>query len=68
MVSIFTLMVLAIQRCLTVTLSGTPLAKTASESKVISGEVAFTWAMGLSFAVPPLLGWSKYLPESSGLR
>ena len=68
MISIFTLMVLAVQRCMAVTLSGTPFAKLASENGVISAEIAFTWAMGLSFAVPPLFGWSTYVAESSGLR
>ena len=68
MVSIFTLMILAVQRCMAVTLSGTPMAKLSSDNSVIKLEILFTWFMGLSFALPPLFGWSTYVPESSGLR
>ena len=30
--------------------------------------VVLTWMMGLSIALPPLLGWAYYAPEPSGLR
>ena len=30
--------------------------------------IATSWAFGLMFAVPPLLGWSYYAPEPNGLR
>ena len=30
--------------------------------------IATTWAMALSLALSPLIGWSYYEPESSGLR
>lgn len=30
--------------------------------------MTITWAFGLLFAVPPLIGWSFYVPEPSGLR
>ena len=30
--------------------------------------VVITWMMGLSIALPPLLGWAYYAPEPSGLR
>ena len=30
--------------------------------------IVLTWAMALSLALSPLLGWSYYEPESSGLR
>ncbi len=30
--------------------------------------IAFNWLWSLVFAIPPLIGWGLFLPESSGLR
>ena len=39
--------------------NGTPYTYTA---------LIFVWAMTCSFAFPPLMGWSEYVPEKSGIR
>ena len=66
MSTIFTLMALSVQRCLYVwfpttmgVVTGTPYTYTA---------LIFVWAMTCSFAFPPLMGWSEYVPEKSGIR
>ena len=30
--------------------------------------ILVTWVLALSLAIPPLLGWSHYAPEISGMR
>ena len=30
--------------------------------------ITITWILALSLAIPPLLGWSHYEPEISGMR
>ena len=30
--------------------------------------IVIIWALGLSLAIPPLVGWSHYSPEPNGLR
>ena len=30
--------------------------------------VCLIWGCALSLALPPLLGWSHYVPESNGIR
>ena len=30
--------------------------------------VVIIWILGLLLALPPLLGWSYYLPETNGIR
>lgn len=30
--------------------------------------ICLTWGCALALALPPLLGWSYYLPESNGIR
>ena len=30
--------------------------------------IGLTWAIALSLALPPLLGWSYYVPEPNGIR
>ena len=30
--------------------------------------IGLTWAMALALALPPLLGWNHYAPESNGIR
>ena len=30
--------------------------------------ICLTWAFALSLALPPLLGWSYYVPEPNGIR
>ena len=30
--------------------------------------IGLTWGMALALALPPLLGWNHYVPESNGIR
>ena len=30
--------------------------------------ILIIWALGLSLAIPPLVGWNHYSPEPNGLR
>ena len=30
--------------------------------------IVITWILGLSITLPPLFGWSHYVPEDSGMR
>ena len=40
------------------------ISRSLSPNKII----AVTWIFSLHLALPPLLGWSNYTPEPSGLR
>ena len=33
-----------------------------------SSVIRLTWAIALALALPPLLGWNHYAPESNGIR
>ena len=65
MSTIFTLMALSIQRCCyvwcptTMGVYGPPYTYLA---------LILVWVMTCTFAFPPLLGWSEYVPEKSGTR
>ncbi|KAM3871873.1 rhodopsin-like [Diretmus argenteus] len=59
-VGLWSLVVLAIERWIVVC---KPIANFRfGENHAILG-VAFTWVMASSCSVPPLLGWSRYIPE-----
>ncbi|XP_076832964.1 green-sensitive opsin-3-like [Brachyhypopomus gauderio] len=59
-VSLWSLVVLAIERYIVVC---KPMGSFKfSTSHALAG-IAFTWTMALSCAVPPLIGWSRYIPE-----
>ena len=30
--------------------------------------IGFTWISALALALPPVMGWSYYAPESNGIR
>ena len=30
--------------------------------------IFLTWAIAFALALPPLLGWNRYVPESNGIR
>nr|AAC96069.1 blue cone visual pigment [Ambystoma tigrinum] len=60
MVGLWSLAVVAFERFLVIC---KPLGSfTFRESHAIMG-CAFTWIVGLAAATPPLLGWSRYIPE-----
>lgn len=40
----------------------------ASQHLNFTRVIAITWALGLSLAIPPLIGWAYYSPEPNGLR
>nr|UVF22953.1 rhodopsin [Salmo salar] len=59
-IGLWSLVVLAIERWLVVC---KPISNFRfSETHAIIG-VAFTWVMASACSVPPLLGWSRYIPE-----
>ncbi|KAG2471034.1 rhodopsin [Polypterus senegalus] len=59
-IGLWSLVVLAIERYIVVC---KPMANFRfGENHAIMG-VVFTWIMALSCAAPPLLGWSRYIPE-----
>ncbi len=65
MTSIYTLTALSTFRWMVVTRSG----QVFSNSYSITGVMLVTiWLLSLALAVPPLLGWAYYAPETSGLR
>ncbi|XP_041836341.1 green-sensitive opsin-like [Melanotaenia boesemani] len=59
-VSLWSLVVLAVERYIVVCKPMGSFKFTASHSAV---GCAFTWIMACSCAVPPLVGWSRYIPE-----
>ncbi|MBN3323394.1 OPSB protein, partial [Atractosteus spatula] len=60
MISLWSLVVLAVERYLVVC---KPMSNFRfGESHSIMG-VVFTWVMACACAVPPLFGWSRYIPE-----
>ncbi|XP_072928714.1 rhodopsin [Hemitrygon akajei] len=59
-VSLWCLVVLAIERYMVVC---KPMSNFRFGSQHAIIGVAFTWIMALSCAGPPLLGWSRYIPE-----
>ncbi|XP_061583248.1 green-sensitive opsin [Cololabis saira] len=59
-VSLWSLVVLAIERYIVVCKPMGSFKFTASHSAVGCG---FTWLMASTCAVPPLFGWSRYIPE-----
>ncbi|XP_028681182.1 rhodopsin [Erpetoichthys calabaricus] len=59
-IGLWSLVVLAVERYIVVC---KPMANFRfGENHAIMG-VVFTWIMALSCAAPPLLGWSRYIPE-----
>ncbi|XP_067855135.1 rhodopsin [Heptranchias perlo] len=59
-VSLWCLVVLAIERYVVVC---KPMANFRFGSQHAIMGVAFTWVMALACSVPPLVGWSRYIPE-----
>ncbi|XP_053172029.1 green-sensitive opsin isoform X1 [Scomber japonicus] len=59
-VSLWSLVVLAIERYIVVCKPMGSFKFTATHASV---GCAFTWIMAASCAVPPLVGWSRYIPE-----
>uniref|UniRef100_A0A3B4V6F0 Rhodopsin n=2 Tax=Seriola dumerili TaxID=41447 RepID=A0A3B4V6F0_SERDU len=59
-VSLWSLVVLAIERYIVVCKPMGSFKFTATHASV---GCAFTWIMAFSCAVPPLVGWSRYIPE-----
>ncbi|KAM6977169.1 extra-ocular rhodopsin [Aplochiton taeniatus] len=59
-IALWSLVVLAIERYIVVC---KPMANFRFGEKHAVAGVAFTWIMSLTCAVPPLVGWSRYIPE-----
>ncbi|XP_028823032.1 green-sensitive opsin-3-like [Denticeps clupeoides] len=59
-VSLWSLVVLAIERFIVVC---KPMGSFKFTNNIALGGVAFTWVMACACAVPPLVGWSRYIPE-----
>ncbi|XP_010893574.3 rhodopsin isoform X1 [Esox lucius] len=59
-IALWSLVVLAIERYVVVC---KPMTNFRFNDKHAVVGVAFTWIMSLSCAVPPLCGWSRYIPE-----
>nr|BBI36950.1 rhodopsin [Etmopterus molleri] len=59
-VSLWSLVVLAIERYVVVC---KPISNFRFTNEHAMSGVIFTWTMALACAVPPLLGWSRYIPE-----
>ncbi|KAA0712842.1 Green-sensitive opsin-4 [Triplophysa tibetana] len=59
-VALWSLVVLAVERYIVVCKPMGSFKFTSSHA--LSG-IAFTWIMAASCAVPPLVGWSRYIPE-----
>ncbi|XP_062402180.1 green-sensitive opsin-1-like isoform X2 [Sardina pilchardus] len=59
-VSLWSLVVLAVERYIVVC---KPMGSFKFGANHAGAGVAFTWIMASSCAVPPLVGWSRYIPE-----
>ncbi|KAJ0064736.1 hypothetical protein NL108_012971 [Boleophthalmus pectinirostris] len=59
-IALWSLVVLAIERYIVVC---KPMANFRFGEKHAVAGLAFTWIMALTCACPPLLGWSRYIPE-----
>ncbi|XP_030632100.1 green-sensitive opsin-1-like [Chanos chanos] len=59
-VSLWSLVVLAVERYIVVC---KPMGSFKFGANHAVAGIAFTWIMALSCAVPPLVGWSRYIPE-----
>ena len=64
MVSVYSLMSLAIIRCIIVWY---PTVFAIYGGPMITFSIVFTWVMGSVFAFPPLFGFGAFIPEASGL-
>ncbi|XP_072547704.1 green-sensitive opsin-3 [Salminus brasiliensis] len=59
-VALWSLVVLAIERYIVVC---KPMGSFKFSSAYALGGIAFTWVMAMTCAAPPLIGWSRYIPE-----
>jgi len=59
-VALWSLVVLAVERYIVVC---KPMGSFKFTAAHAGGGVAFSWIMAASCAVPPLVGWSRYIPE-----
>jgi len=59
-VSLWSLVVLAVERYIVVC---KPIGSFKFGTSHAGAGVAFTWIMAMSCAAPPLVGWSRYIPE-----
>ena len=63
--SLYTLMALSIQRCFYVY---DPAYASINGSECASVLLGIIWTLASAISLPPLFGWSEFVPESSGLR
>ncbi|AWP05032.1 Rhodopsin [Scophthalmus maximus] len=59
-VSLWSLVILAVERYIVVC---KPMGSFKFSGTHAAAGVAFTWIMALACATPPLVGWSRYIPE-----
>ncbi|MEQ2179228.1 hypothetical protein GOODEAATRI_022481, partial [Goodea atripinnis] len=59
-IALWSLVVLAVERYVVVC---KPMTNFRFEEKHAIAGLAFSWVMALTCAAPPLLGWSRYIPE-----
>uniref|UniRef100_A0A8C1KR81 Rhodopsin n=1 Tax=Cyprinus carpio TaxID=7962 RepID=A0A8C1KR81_CYPCA len=59
-IALWSLVVLAIERYIVVC---KPMGSFKFSTKHALAGIAFTWIMAFSCAAPPLVGWSRYIPE-----
>ncbi|XP_062842620.1 rhodopsin, like [Trichomycterus rosablanca] len=59
-ISLWSLVVLATERCV---MSFQPGVDLRTRRKLIVKGVGFTWSMAFTCSLPPLLEWSRYIPE-----
>nr|BBA85528.1 green opsin [Sardinops melanostictus] len=59
-VALWSLVVLAVERYVVVC---KPMGSFKFTNNIALGGVAFTWVMAFACAAPPLVGWSRYIPE-----
>ncbi|XP_041944140.1 green-sensitive opsin-2-like [Alosa sapidissima] len=59
-VALWSLVVLAVERYIVVC---KPMGSFKFGTNHAAAGVAFTWVMAMSCAAPPLVGWSRYIPE-----
>ena len=65
MLSIYTLSALSLQRWMVVTKK--PLWLDVQKWPVTVTLLASAWASAAAMALPPLMGWAEFVPETSGL-
>ena len=64
MVTLYTLLMISVIRCIMI---WDPLKFKLYGSTIVKCLIPLVWLIAFGFAIPPLLGFGYYVPESSGL-